>query len=253
MNLDSTFVWVFACVFIRATTMLLSAPIAGNLVPPIIRVFLGAVVAMALTPVVGPYITEVPGSPVELIMGAGREVMVGLIIGGLMQIIVAVGQIAGSFLDVQIGIGSAQIFNPSTGVSGAPITQLKFILSLVLLFVLDAHHLMFQAFVSSYQATNFGIANMESVVQATIGLLGQCSLLAVVIAAPAICVTFLIDAAAGLINRAVPQTQPFLLSLPAKIMGGMVGIAIGLPALAGAVRSMTDSTFEAIGRALGGM
>lgn len=253
MSLDSHFVWVFACVFVRSTTMLLVAPIAGNLVPPIIRVFLGAAIALALTPVAGPYLTELPQTHIDLLMGAGREVMIGLLIGGMMQIIVAVGQIAGSFLDVQAGLGTAQIFNPATGVSGAPITQLKFVLTIVLIFVLNGHHLMFQAFVASYQATNFGLANMESVVNATVALLGQCSLLAVVIAAPAIAVTFLIDSAAGLVNRAVPQTQPFLLSLPAKIMGGMMGIAIGLPALAGAVRSMTDASIEAIGRALGGL
>lgn len=83
-------------------------------------------------------------------------------------------------------------------------------------------------------------------------MLGQLLMLSIQIAAPVIAVTVLIDIASGLVNKAVPQSQPFLLSLPAKLAVGVVVLGLGLPTIVAAVHRGVDVAFTGLGRLLGG-
>lgn len=252
MSLDATFILAFTFVFIRCTAMILSSPLYGAVVPVMIRIMTGVVISLALTPVLKPYIGEMPTNLIELAMMAGREVLIGLTIGFCLQFLLGAFQMAGSLLDLQMGIGSAQLFNPQSGGSSTPVGHFKFWLALVLIFLVNGHQMMFQAFMQSYQMTT----NMEAIqvgfVDAGIRMFGSLLMIALQIGAPVLAVTMIIDVAAGIINKAVPQAQPFLLSLPAKTALGMVALSIGLPVMVVAVSRGLDITFSGIGKILGG-
>ena len=252
MTLDSGFLIAFLSAFVRCSAMLLSSPMFGKTVPVKVRILFSLMVSMALAPVIRPYVGEVPQDMVSLALLVGRDVFVGVLIGGMMQILLAAFQIAGGFLDIQIGIGSAQIFNPQMGAMSSPIGQFKYMLGLVLLLLLDAHHMMFQAFVASYDLVGPTVSRVGEMQTAIMGFMGQISLMAMQIAAPVAAVAVLIDVVAGLINKAVPQTMPFLLAMPAKMIAGMFALALGLPALVVAARSGIDFTFDYMSQMLGG-
>jgi flagellar biosynthetic protein FliR len=252
VSLDSSLLFGFLLIFARCSAMLLSSPLFGQAVPINFRVQLSGVVSMAMVPALAPHLGPAPETLVALIFAVGKEAIVGLIIGGFLQILLAAVQMAGSFLDVQVGIGSAQLFNPMLGMQASPIAQFKYMLGVVLLLTLNGHHLMFQAFAHSYSLAGPSLAAMPAMETTFVGFLGQVSLLAMQIAAPVAAVTIVVDVAAGLVNKAVPQTQPFLLALPAKLMLGLLVLALGLPAMASAIDGGLDSTFDYLGRMLGG-
>lgn len=152
-------------------------------------------------------------------------------------------------MDVQIGTGSAQIFNPLFGGSASPISQLHGMLATVLILILNGHRMMISAFVKSYSMPG---PNLDSVQSEFLGFLAHMGMITLQIAAPIAAVTIVIDASAGIINKAVPQTQPFLISLPAKLGVGMVVLALGLPALVGTVQGGLDIAFDHLGRVLRG-
>jgi flagellar biosynthetic protein FliR len=85
-----------------------------------------------------------------------------------------------------------------------------------------------------------------------VSFLGQVSLMSLQIAAPVAAVSVVIDAAAGLVNKAVPQTQPFLLALPAKLMVGIILLGLGLPAMVVATQAGVQFTFSHLSKMLGG-
>ena len=232
--------------------MLLSSPIFGTTVPVKVRVLFSIVLSMSLVPVLREQVGPVPQELLGLVLMVGKDVVIGLIIGGMMQLLLAGFQMAGAFLDVQIGIGAAQIFNPQTGEQSSPIGRFKFLLGLVILLLINGHHYMFQAFVHSYEMVGPSIARIQDMQTTLMSFMGQISLMAMQIAAPVAAVTIIIDAAAGLINKAVPQTQPFLLALPAKLMVGLLALALGLPALVVATHSGVEITFEHMSKMLGG-
>ena len=112
--------------------------------------------------------------------------------------------------------------------------------------------MMFQAFVASYELVGPTVSRVGEMQTAIMGFMGRISLMAVQIAAPVAAVAVLIDVVAGLINKAVPQTMPFLLAMPAKLIAGMFALALGLPALVVAARSGIDFTFDYMSQMLGG-
>lgn len=250
MTLDSHLLFAFLAVFARCTAMLLSSPLFGSVVPPNIRILFCMVLSASLVPVLKPYVGAVPGDLISLGLAIGREAVIGLLIGGALQVLLAAAQMAGLFLDLQIGLGSAQMFNPVMGMAATPIGQFKFMLGLVLLLLLNGHHLMFQAFVDSYRLGGPTLAGLDVMLPNVVGLIGQACLIALQIAAPVAAVCVVVDLAAGLVNKAVPQSQPFLLSLPAKLMLGIFVLALALPAMVVAMQGGLDSTFDALGRIL---
>jgi len=252
MSLDAAFLFGFLAVFTRVTAMLMSAPLYGQVVPVNIRVFLGAVLSLALLPVVGPHLPPAPSDLLGVAGLVGREAVMGLLIGGCLQMLLSAIQMAGSFLDLQIGIGSAQVFNPMLGQTASPLGQFKFLLATVIVLLLNGHHLMFDAFVRSYELGGVPMTAMPEMLATLTSLLGQLMLLALQIAAPVAAVTVIIDVAAGLVNKAVPQTQPFLISLPAKLGMGFLCLALGLPALVTAVQGGLDITFDHVRQLTGG-
>jgi flagellar biosynthetic protein FliR len=252
MSLDSAFLLDFIAIFIRCGAMLMVSPLYAGAVPVNVRVLTSAVIALSLTPLLGSQLNFEVGSLVELGLLMGREVLFGLVIGMGMQFLVAAVQMAGAIADMQIGLGSAQLFNPQIGGQTSPLGQFKFWLSIVILLLTNAHHTMFAAFVQSFQLAGPPIGGDVSFVVAGANLLGQLLVLSVQISAPIVAVTVVVDVAAGLINRAVPQTQPFLLALPAKVGLGLLAMSFGLPALIVVVQRGVDITFAGVGRILGG-
>ncbi|MCH8977795.1 MAG: flagellar biosynthetic protein FliR [Armatimonadetes bacterium] len=252
MSLDSGLIVTFLSAFARCTAMLLSSPLFGTNVPVKVRVQFSLVISMALVPVLREHVGAVPQDLIGLVLMVGRDVVIGLIIGGMIQLLMAGIQMAGAFLDIQIGIGMAQIFSPLLGITSSPISQFKFLLGLVILLLINGHHFMFQAFVHSYEMAGPSLMRLGEMQTTLISFMGQVMLMAMQIAAPVAAVSVIIDVAAGLINKGVPQTQPFLLALPVKLMVGLLALSVGLPALVVATEAGLGFTISHMSKMLGG-
>jgi flagellar biosynthetic protein FliR len=223
----------FFCAFVRASAMLASAPSFGVSVPVSVRVLLAAILGATAAPMLPA--APVPESWLGLILLAGHHAAFGLVLGGCLQMLAQAFTAAGSIADLQIGLSSAQLFNPSMGANGAPLGLFKNMLGVTLIFSMDGHHLIFNAFYKSFQSTLTPAQLAEQTPTVILPMAAQFLGLSLQMALPIIAATFLIDLAAGLINKAVPQTQPFLLALPAKLSLGLLAAALALPAAAAGV------------------
>lgn len=252
MSLSTEWLIVFLALFMRLSAMFLSAPVTSTAIPVNIRVLMCVALSCALTPVVRPHFAEIPETLPALILLGTREVLTGLLIGFCMKLLVSAAEMAGAFADLQMGLMSAQVMSSVTGTSATPASRLKMMLAIALFFASDAHHLMIQAVVRSYNVGGFSFSHLEAVQSGLLAMLAQMMLLSIQIAAPVAAIGIVIDMAAGFVNKAVPQTQPFLLALPAKLALGLLGLALGLPALTAGMRLATDYTFKALGQMLGG-
>jgi len=228
--------------FCRCSAMVMVSPLFGAAIAPKVRILFSFLVALTLGQTVMPNIvppTEVYGLGVLI----AQEIMAGLLIGMCIQALLLAAQAAGSFLDLQLGLNSAQLFNPMLGMSTSLMGQVKFMLSLVLLLMLDGHHMMLTAYVSSYQiAPTFQMGSLEKLVMAWTAFLGQTLILSMQIAAPAAGVALIIDACAGLVNKSIPQMQVYFVTSGAKTMMGLMTVALGLPLMAMVVRQGVDNT-----------
>ncbi|MBL8049406.1 MAG: flagellar biosynthetic protein FliR [Chthonomonas sp.] len=238
--------WAFFCGFIRTGAMMLASPIFAGVVPVQVRVWLSGVVALAIVPLIQPYVGVPPGEPIVMVLSVFREAGMGFLIGFAMQALFQAFQMAGSILDIQLGLSGAQVFDP---VAGAPVTvmaQIKFWCAIVILFSLNGHHLIFPALVQSYQMPPIEMANLGAMSGTFVKFLGQLAVLAVQIAAPVAAVAFIVDAAAGLVNKSVPQFQVFAVITPAKVGLGLVAAMAALPILTTSVTAGVNLTFTTL-------
>ncbi|GAA0461355.1 flagellar biosynthetic protein FliR [Alkalibacillus silvisoli] len=158
-----------------------------------------------------------------------KEVTIGILLALVAYIILAGVQIAGGFIDFQMGFAIANVVDPQTGVQSPIIGQYYYIFALLLLVATNAHHLLIDGIFYSYQFIGFQEMipiHSESFVQFIIVTMSGMFLLAFQIAIPIVGTLFLVDVALGMIARTVPQMNVFVVGLPLKILTSFIVIFI---------------------------
>ncbi|HWD39827.1 MAG TPA: flagellar biosynthetic protein FliR [Fimbriimonas sp.] len=235
--------FAFFMVFLRCSAMFLTSPVFGAQNTPLnIRIFTGVAVSGALTMVIKPNLGPVPTTLYDLLFGAFREVLAGILLGSFVSLSMQALSIAGALMDLQTGLGSSHVLNPLNGVQTSVLSQFKAMLAVVVFLAADAHHYLIAAFVRSYAVfPTFG--NVEKTL---VDVMTQLFLLSVQIAAPVMAVGFLIDATLALLSRAVPQIQAMQVGMPAKIGAGLATVALGLPMTVALVNSAIGASFNSL-------
>ncbi|SEP57508.1 flagellar biosynthetic protein FliR [Piscibacillus halophilus] len=150
-----------------------------------------------------------------------KEVTVGLMIGLVAYIIIVAVQIAGGFIDFQMGFAIANVVDPQTGIQSPILGQYFYVFTLLLLVTTNAHHLLLDGIYYSYQF--IGITELINISDSSfpeliIDIFGQMFLIAFQMAIPIVGMLFLVDVALGMIARTVPQVNVFVVGLPLKIL-----------------------------------
>jgi len=244
VRFDEPTLYAFLMVFVRAGAMMMSTSVLGGQVPPMLRVFAAGAVAVALTPVVMPHIGPPPAVLADLLLAVGREAVAGLLLGFLLQLVVLAFQQAGAIMDLQAGFATSQVLTPVTGLTTTVLANFKSLLAVVLILLLDGHHVALRAFAQSYAVSpTFGLHDPAAWAASLVALVATFGWLALQIATPVAGVSIIIDAAAGLANKAVPQMQVFLVILPVKVFAGVVTLGLGLPLAVAAVQQGVSTAF----------
>jgi flagellar biosynthesis protein FliR len=113
---------------------------------------------------------------------------------------------------------------------------------------------MLHAFMASYSVTADATGfTFGSALQGVLMLLGQVSLLAIQVALPVLAVTIIVDAAFGVMNKAVPTMQVMLMGVPAKVILGLTALGIGLPMMVAYTQTGTSMLFGALEEVFAGV
>lgn len=254
MRLDAPFLYAFFIVFVRCSAMLLAAPVFGGAGLPVkIRVFISLAMAGSLAAVLHPQPGDLPTSLWAAGLAVANEAAIGLIIGTLVSLALTAAQMAGSLMDLQIGLSMSHVMNPATGTPSTILAQYKHMLAIVVFLCANGHHLLLGALARSFEAAPvFTFAHVQALHQSGLTLFGQMAMLSIQIAAPVAGVSILVDTAFGIVNKAVPQMPIFIVGMPAKILAGLVALSVSLPALTVAVRQGVEYGLDAVWRTLAG-
>jgi flagellar biosynthetic protein FliR len=239
MTLDSAFLIALLAVFLRTSAMVLASPLfVATGVPPKVRVFFSAALALALAPALAGQI-PVPHDLYELAALGAREVAFGMLLGFLVQMVTLSAQVAGSFLDLSIGLGLASVLAPNQTLPTSLLARFKLFLALLLFLSLDGHHLLLQAMLAGYRVQPDLVG--AGALQMLLSGLWQMSLIALQIALPVTAVSVVVDATFGIMSRAVPQINILIAGLSGKMILGMVALSLSLPTLAVGVNRSLES------------
>ncbi|GGB30399.1 flagellar type III secretion system protein FliR [Virgibacillus dakarensis] len=176
-----------------------------------------------------------------------KEAIVGLFVGLIAYIILAAIQIAGGFIDFQMGFAIANVIDPQTGAQSPLTGQYFYMIALLFLLSVNGHYLLIDGMYYSYQLIPidaFIPFHNGSIADFVIDTFNQMFLIAFQMAIPIVGCLFLVDVALGIIARTVPQLNVFVVGLPLKIGVSFVVILFFLSLYVVLVKNLFSTMFD---------
>lgn len=152
----------------------------------------------------------------------GFEIITGLVLGYLTNLVFICGRIAGQFIDVQIGLSMMSTYDPNTQSTTTLIERLLQMLTIVVFFLIDGHLVLIKALIDSFNVIHLGdfVLGSGSAMYALNAFI-QFFQIALRMAIPVVVVLIITDIALGLVSRTVPQLNVMILGMPIKMLLGM--------------------------------
>jgi flagellar biosynthesis protein FliR len=166
------------------------------------------------------------------VLGLVKEVGVGLLLGWTTGLVFAGVQMAGEWLDLQGGLQAGQVLNPAFESQSAPLGNLKHLLAGLVFFGSGGHAIVLRAAAASLGISPPGELRLSAgTPEEWMPLVAHAVWLAVQLAAPVAGALFLAEIAIAVGNRALPQVNVMMLTLPLKALIAAGVLALSLPAL----------------------
>lgn len=246
---------VFLLIFCRISAFFVVVPVFSSQgVPATFKVGISFFVALVVFSASGTGIT-VP-QDINYILMILREILIGLLLGFTGYLMFMAIQTAGSFIDIQIGFGIANVIDPMTGTSAPILGNFKYMIALLMFLSINGHHHLLNAIVYSY---NWVPMNNDLFLKMIDGSLSeflvrtfaQSFVLAFQMSAPLVTALFLTDVGLAFLARTAPQYNVFVIGVPLKIIIGLVLLLVLMPGLAVLFQNLFDIMFESMENLLG--
>lgn len=237
---------VFLLVFVRMTGLFVMSPVFGRRnIPGTFKVgfaFLTAIIVVQGVPVPALDVYDTLGGWVLL---AAKEFLVGLMLGFISYAVIAAMYVAGQLIDMRIGFGMVNVFDPVSNIQ-IPITaDFYIILTTLFLLITDGHHMLIHSLAQSYVKLPLGELSFTApVLQQMIRLMGTVFDLGFRIAMPVTVAILVTDMALGIISKSVPQMNVFMLGMPVKILLGLVMVYLSMASFHGILDMLMEGTYK---------
>ena len=209
----------YLLILTRITAFFVTVPLFSyRSIPATQRIIFGALLAWMLVYTIDVPDMDIDGTYLLLVM---KEAVIGLFIGIIAFIVMSAIQIAGGFIDFQMGFAIANVIDPQTGAQSPLLGQFFNSLAILLLLALNGHHMLLDGIFYSYQ---FMPVNQlwpafgeERLVEFVIRTFATSFAIAFQMSIPVVATLFLVDLALGITARTVPQLNIFVVGFPIKI------------------------------------
>jgi flagellar biosynthesis protein FliR len=222
----------FLLILTRLVGMLVAAPFFGETgVPVQLQVGIAITISILLFPIYGAH-THIPIQNMwELAWFAGQEFVIGMLIGFVASLVFAAVQMAGSHLSLQMGLSIATALDPMNGSDSPIIGQLYFILAIFLFMSLNMHHSLILAIAKSFDYIPLAghMTNIGLLTERFINLGSDVFRLSVLLVMPVLGIMLVEEVALAFTAKILPQMNIFMISLPLKLLIGLILIYLTLP------------------------
>jgi len=229
-ELAGTHVLAFVLVLARVGPLFVLAPVLSSSILIARAKFLAAAAfAVALAPIAARSYA-IPQDPIGFAGALVQEIGVGIAFALALGVLLAAVQAGASLLDTLVGFSFGALVDPLTGVQAAVLGQIYTMFALMIFVLMNGVELMVTGLAKSYELVPLGTFP-------TAGALGRLALdacatvpiMALELIGPVMIAVVLADGAFGLMARAVPQMNVFVIGLPVKVIVAFALVAASLP------------------------
>lgn len=233
--------WIVAVLLMacRLAPLFILVPVFGSSgIPARLKVLLCMALAALLVSGTGLTGSLFPLSFGALLAVAVVEIGIGLAFAFGLLTVFAAFSFAGRLLDLQIGFGVANLLDPVTNIQAPLLGTALSMLAVVVFFALDGHHLVLRGLAWSLDRLPPGMPVTRIDPQAVMKQFGLIFTHGLVLAAPAMFALLLLDVAFALVSRTMPQMNVFVMSMPLKLIVGLMMLAFSMNHLLPVMRKL---------------
>ncbi|MDR2876555.1 MAG: flagellar biosynthetic protein FliR [Chromatiales bacterium] len=251
--LEQLTAWVTAFLwpFFRIGALIMVAPIFGaRTVPMFYRIGLAAMITLVVFPLLPEQTVLDPLSP-EGILITASQIFIGLVMGFFVRLVFAAVETGGSIIGQTMGLGFAQMMDPSNGVSVPVVSQFYNVMATLVFLALNGHLILIEMLVESFKTIPI---STQGITENGLWLLVTWAAWifkgAMIIALPAIAAMLLVNIAFGVMMRAAPQLNIFAVGFPVTLMLGFIVIMVSLSMFVPQFMDLMDGAFLVMHEAL---
>lgn len=230
--MQKEFLIFFFCT-VRVSAMLMSSPIFSvKQVPNLFKAGFSMLLGGIISSIISLQNVILPSNNIDFVIVIFKEIIVGVSIGFTATLIFNAVRTSGQLIDFQAGFAMAQYYDPSTSSISTPFERFFNWFAIVIFLAFNFHHVIISAVIRSFEVVPVGVCHINPLsFKVIMSVFSKGFAIALQFAAPIIIVLFVTDFTLGLISRAVPQINVFILGMPIKFMLAMLAIAAILPGL----------------------
>lgn len=252
IDVQASWLIAFFLVLARAVAWLaVVSPFSNRrVIPIIVTVAIGSALALMVAPRVER--GALPSTLPSLLGDLTLQVVTGLAIGFVVQLMLSAVSAAGTFLDQVGGITLPPSMNPLSSTEAALMGQFYQQVVVLLLFATNGFLLMVDGFVRSFSGPGFTLAAtrpLATVVTTDLGVFFASSL---EIAGPIMVVLFAAQVVLALVSKAAPQTNVWFLGFPLQVFLVLLLVAVTIAAVPGDVANLLTRGLGDAARMFGG-
>jgi len=241
---------IFLLIFARIITLMLVMPIMSSTAfPGPARAGLAFFTAFAVFPMARTLSFVIPDNGLLYAVLVIGEVLVGVILAFIIQLVFTVFQVAGQMFSIQMGFGASQVFDPLSQIQIPLLGQFLNLIAMLVFLVTGGLKKIFltgiyQSFVAVKASDLF--VQREMLVSYFTGVLGNLFEQAIVIAIPIMGTLILLSVTMGLLAKAAPQMNLLMVGFPIQISLGFIMMIAAMPFLIEKFTIIIDAGFEQI-------
>lgn len=217
--------------FMRVATVLLFLPFFGSSSTPVrSRILFALVFTFVTWPIVeskatqlAPNLLSVAAGPVQMGLATLREVFFGFAIGFSAKILLYAANIAAETVGVNMGFQIASTFSPIFEQQESVFAIFKNWLILITLLALNVHHYFIEMIFRSFTLVPLSpSANVQQLISTMTEVVQSSFELGLRIAAPVLALQIILTFSLGLLGRAIPQLNVFIVNFPLSYLVSMI-------------------------------
>lgn len=232
----------FVVILARVSGLIASAPILGDQTIPVqVKAAFAFILSLVFYPVVAAPHLAANVDAVLVVLLTVKEVGVGLLIGFSARLLFVGVAMAGEVIGFQMGIGIANVVDPTSEAQLPLIGQMQLIFAMLIFVILNGHLLLIRALLASYRYIKPGQLQLtQPLFDYLMGLTAKVFVVGLQVGAPLIVAMLAANFSIGLIARSVPQVNVFVVGFPFTIGLGLLLLALGFPFFIEAVHVLAN-------------
>ncbi len=218
----------YLLVLVRVSALVMTAPFFSyNSVPVRVRAAMSVFLSLVLIPII-PVIDLNYAGVVGYSVLILKETLIGFTLGFMCNMCFFIVSFSGQLMDMEMGLSMASMFDPMTNTQISVTGNIYNYLLMLMMVVTNMHYYIVRAIADSFTYFNIGkaifpIADIKNLV---VDFIGSYFIIGFRIILPVFCCMLLINVVLGVLAKAAPQMNMFVVGLQIKVLVGLIVLVL---------------------------